>query len=288
MATPQTQRSVPELLQNIVNNLQEIIRSEFRLAKTEFKDEAGKAAKPAATFGTGLVLSFYGIGFLLLAAVYGLSTIMAGWMAALLVGAVLTGYCHRNSGFKWKETETNQSISRQNNSKLGGKCPMGETTGQIERHIQETRDDLGENLNELQQKVKTAMDWRAQFEQRPGTSLALAFGGGVLLSALLPTRHSSRTSRRVPRMRYRIAMPPFRASHLTDPFNRNSNEPLQTLDALKGALLGIAATKVTAFIEDLLPGFKQEFTKAKAGGGKLNAVDSVQSSWEKSSAVGAD
>jgi hypothetical protein len=70
--------------------LQEIIRSEFRLAKTEFKDEAGRAAKPAATLGTGLVLSFYGIGFLLLAAVYGLSTIMAAWMAALLVGGVLT------------------------------------------------------------------------------------------------------------------------------------------------------------------------------------------------------
>jgi Putative Actinobacterial Holin-X, holin superfamily III len=91
MATPPMQRSVPELLQNIVNNLQEIIRSEFRLAKTEFRDEVGKAAKPAAAFGTGLVLSLYGIGFLLLAAVYGLSTIMAGWVAALLVGAVLTG-----------------------------------------------------------------------------------------------------------------------------------------------------------------------------------------------------
>ena len=89
MATPQTQRSVPELLQNIVGNLQEIIRSEFRLAKTEVKEEAAKAAKPAATFGAGLVLGFYGIGFLLLAAVYGLSTVMAGWMAALLVGAVL-------------------------------------------------------------------------------------------------------------------------------------------------------------------------------------------------------
>jgi hypothetical protein len=91
MATPQTQRSVPELLQSIVSNLQEIIRSEFRLAKTEFRDEACKAAKPVAAFGTGLVLGFYGIGFLLLAAVYGLSTIMAGWMAALLLGAALTG-----------------------------------------------------------------------------------------------------------------------------------------------------------------------------------------------------
>jgi hypothetical protein len=60
---------------------------------------------------------------------------------------------------------------------------------------------------------------------------------------------------------------------------------LQTLDALKGALIGVAATKLTGFIEDLLPGFKQEFTKAEAGG---NPVDSVRSPWDKSSAAGAD
>jgi uncharacterized membrane protein YqjE len=89
MATPQTQRSVPEVLQDIVGNLQEIVRSEFRLAKTELKEEAAKAAKPAATFGVGLVLGFYGIGFLLLASVYALSRVMAGWLAALLVGMIL-------------------------------------------------------------------------------------------------------------------------------------------------------------------------------------------------------
>jgi uncharacterized membrane protein YqjE len=89
MATPQTQRSVPEVLQDIVGNLQEIVRSEFRLAKTELKEEAAKAAKPAATFGVGLVLGFYGIGFLLLASVYALSRVMAGWLAALLVGTIL-------------------------------------------------------------------------------------------------------------------------------------------------------------------------------------------------------
>jgi uncharacterized membrane protein YqjE len=89
MATPQTQRSVPEVLQDIVGNLQDIIRSEFRLAKTELKEEAAKAVTPAATFGVGVVFAFYGIGFLLLASVYGLSTVMAGWLAALLVGAIL-------------------------------------------------------------------------------------------------------------------------------------------------------------------------------------------------------
>jgi len=89
MATPQMQRSVPEVLQDIVGNLQEIIRSEFRLAKTELKEEASRAAKPVATFGAGLVFAFYGFGFLLLASVYGLSTVMAGWLAALIVGAIL-------------------------------------------------------------------------------------------------------------------------------------------------------------------------------------------------------
>jgi uncharacterized membrane protein YqjE len=89
MATPQIQRSIPEVLQDIVGNLQEIIRSEFRLAKTELKEEASRAAKPAATFGMGLVFGFYGVGFLLLSSVYALSAVMAGWLAALLVGTIL-------------------------------------------------------------------------------------------------------------------------------------------------------------------------------------------------------
>jgi hypothetical protein len=89
MATPQTQRSVPEVLQDIVSNLQEIIRSEFLLAKTELKEEAKQAAKPATTFGTGLVFGIYGMGFLLLAATYALALVMPVWLAALLVGAGL-------------------------------------------------------------------------------------------------------------------------------------------------------------------------------------------------------
>jgi hypothetical protein len=49
---------------------------------------------------------------------------------------------------------------------------MDETSDQIERHIQETRNDLDDNLNELGDRVKKAVDWRAQFEERPGTMLA--------------------------------------------------------------------------------------------------------------------
>jgi uncharacterized membrane protein YqjE len=86
---PQIHRSIPEVLQDIVDNLREIIRSEFRLAKAELKEEASRASKPVATFGMGLVFGFYGIGFLLLSLVYWLTTLMAVWLAALLIGAGL-------------------------------------------------------------------------------------------------------------------------------------------------------------------------------------------------------
>ena len=85
----QIHRTIPEVLQDIVGNFQEIIRCEFRLAKVELKEEALRASRPVATFGMGLVFGFYGIGFLLLSFVYWLTTLMAAWLAALLVGAAL-------------------------------------------------------------------------------------------------------------------------------------------------------------------------------------------------------
>lgn len=88
MATP-SQRTVFDVLQDIVSNLQEIIRSEFRLAKVELKEKAQRAAKPAAVMGVGAVVAFYGVGFVLLAAVYALSLVIALWAAALIVGVVL-------------------------------------------------------------------------------------------------------------------------------------------------------------------------------------------------------
>ena len=89
MSTPQMQRTVPELLGNIVDNLQQIIRSEFKLAKAELQEKASRASKPATTLGAGFLLGLYGLGFLLLAAAYALSMIMAAGLAALIVGGVL-------------------------------------------------------------------------------------------------------------------------------------------------------------------------------------------------------
>ena len=89
MAAPQMQRSVPQILEDIASNLTQLVQGEFRLAKSELKEGAEKVAVPGATLGAGVVLAFYGLGFLLLAAVYALSLLMAAWLATLIVGSVL-------------------------------------------------------------------------------------------------------------------------------------------------------------------------------------------------------
>src|SRR5580698_6150671 len=89
MASPQIQRSVPDILDDIASNLTQIVQAQFRLAKTELKAGAQKAAGPGAALGAGVVLAFYGLGFLLLAAVYALSLVVAPWLATLIVGGVL-------------------------------------------------------------------------------------------------------------------------------------------------------------------------------------------------------
>ena len=67
---------------------------------------------------------------------------------------------------------------------------MGEKPDQIERHIQHQRSELEDHISELEEKVKSAFDWRTQFEERPAIMLGAAFVGGALLSALLPSTSS--------------------------------------------------------------------------------------------------
>jgi uncharacterized membrane protein YqjE len=89
MATAQTQRAIPEVLQDMVGHFQEIIRSEFLLAKTEFKEKSEKASGPATGLALGITMALFGLGFVLWSATFLLSLVMAIWVAALVVGAVL-------------------------------------------------------------------------------------------------------------------------------------------------------------------------------------------------------
>lgn len=83
------ERSLADVLQDIIANVQEIVRSELRLASVEIREELVKAARAGKVAAAGAVLALFSFALFLLAAVYGLALVMPPWMAALAVAIVL-------------------------------------------------------------------------------------------------------------------------------------------------------------------------------------------------------
>lgn len=79
-------RSITDVLKDIGENIQQIVRSEIKLARIEMTESARGARSAAISFGTGGVLGLFGLGFLLLTVMFALELVLPNWLAALIVG----------------------------------------------------------------------------------------------------------------------------------------------------------------------------------------------------------
>ena len=129
---------------------------------------------------------------------------------------------------------------------------MGQTTHQIEAHIEDTRKDLGSNLHELEQKVKSVTDWKQHFKSNPMTMLGVAFGGGILLATMLGGRKNRRGE---------PSFPSYAEPHAGT--EQQKHKALETWDNIKGALIGVAATRFKDFVGEVVPGFQEQFQGAE-------------------------
>ena len=130
---------------------------------------------------------------------------------------------------------------------------MDEAAHKIEAHIDRTRERLGSNLRELEHKVDTAIDWREQFRARPHLFLGGAIAGGALLAAVLRPKPS------------RQLFDSSNESHLGSVARKGVNTQEQALELwnnIKGALIGVGAMRVTAYISELIPGFDEHYRRA--------------------------
>jgi uncharacterized membrane protein YqjE len=87
MAT--SDRSISEILQDVLRNLQSIVRSEVRLAKTEVGEELTKVKPAIVLLGMGAVCGLFGVLFLLLTTMYAIALALPLWASALVVAVVL-------------------------------------------------------------------------------------------------------------------------------------------------------------------------------------------------------
>ena len=81
--------STKDLVKHLSEQIGRLARDEVRLAQLEMKRAGQRAGLGIGMFSGGGLLALYGLGCLLAAAIIGLATAVAAWLAALIIGAAL-------------------------------------------------------------------------------------------------------------------------------------------------------------------------------------------------------
>lgn len=81
--------SLGDTVTGIIQDIQNIVRGEVQLAKTEIKEDAGKLGKAIGMVGAAAFLALVGFIFLMLGVTYLLNKSLEMWISAGIVGLVL-------------------------------------------------------------------------------------------------------------------------------------------------------------------------------------------------------
>lgn len=86
--------SITDLIRNLATDLSTLLGKEISLAKSEVRESVSEVQTAVGAIATGAAIAMAGLVVLLMSAVYGLGSIVAAWLAALIVGAsaLLIGY----------------------------------------------------------------------------------------------------------------------------------------------------------------------------------------------------
>ena len=155
---------------------------------------------------------------------------------------------------------------------------MVQETRRIMEHIETEREQLGENLQEIEsrfqdakERVKDAADPRAWFQQKPAVCLGMAAAGGLILGLLLTSRSSPEM---VDFADYAEPQPPARPERHPISESKHFKTIKNTLDTTIAALVGLGARKFQDFVSDSLPGFQEQYTAASQRQAAWDSADS--------------
>ena len=122
---------------------------------------------------------------------------------------------------------------------------MDEKSSEIIDEIETNRDRLGENLNDLESRMREATNWRTYFERHPYVFLGTAVGGGLVLSSILGGGKGSSNGGT---LRHEVRH---------EGFQREKGPASEIMDKVKVALIGYGTAKATEVLGEVLPGFRE-------------------------------
>jgi hypothetical protein len=165
---------------------------------------------------------------------------------------------------------------------------VGQRSDEIKKQIDTKRSELSENLEQLEQRVKNTTDWRVQFDKRPMVMLGVAFGAGLLASALIPIRGRSRKNRTSSYSGYTSSgtgsypgssamSQAFAGSQgysgsseggtLTGPSRqpsatrREMRKTWSMLDDIRASLIALGSSRLKDYLGDMIPGFQDHYRR---------------------------
>jgi hypothetical protein len=139
---------------------------------------------------------------------------------------------------------------------------VGEITHEIEREIRDSREDLGRNLNELEDKARELADWRSHYRNHSGAFLGAAFAAGALAAmATVPASSGPVRLQAVPDAEMNHEPYPTRHAHAAPrnpTFARVAREVNETWGQIADALLRTASLRALQFVSELVPGVSDQ------------------------------
>ena len=141
---------------------------------------------------------------------------------------------------------------------------MGEITHEIEREIRDKREDLGRNLNELEDKARELADWRSHYRNHSGAFLGAAFAAGAIAAMATIPASSGRPSVHalvdddVSHDPYPNPTRHARPATRNATFARVTREVNETWGLIADALLRTASLRALQFVSELVPGVKDQ------------------------------
>ena len=87
--TDPERKPLSDVFSAAMHNVQEILRNEIRLARTEVKEEATKVARASVLLVAGAVVAFYAGALLLIGGAFALGQVVPLWASFLIVAGAL-------------------------------------------------------------------------------------------------------------------------------------------------------------------------------------------------------
>lgn len=155
---------------------------------------------------------------------------------------------------------------------------MAQEPNEIREHIDAERSRLGDDLEEIEHRMKDAVDWKAWYRKNTVPMLGAAVAGGFLLSMLIG--RSSNGSQRTIETEEGVFTGEsewkrekkgerFMQSQVGPRIDHHLSRLTDILDNTVGAFLGIASNKLQDYVSQAIPGFKEQYSEVQRARGRL-------------------